>query len=66
MISSASTFSDWTELYKKIVFWESELEKSMDPGMTDILKLQQNEANISFSKFITCNYLNWLKPESTK
>ena len=64
MISSASTFSDWTELYKKIVFWESELEKSTDPGMTDVLKLQQNEANISFSKFIVYNYLNWLKPEN--
>ena len=65
MISSASTFTDWTELYKKIVFWESELEKSTDPGMTEILKLQQNEANNSFSKFITTNYLDWLRPENT-
>ena len=64
MISSASTFTDWTELYKKIVFWESELEKSTDPGMTDILKLQQNEANNSFSKFIVANYLDWLRPEN--
>ena len=64
MISSASTFTDWTELYKKIVFWESELEKSTDPGMTDILKLQQNEANNSFSRFITCNYLDWLRPDN--
>ena len=63
-ISSAVNFSDWTELYKKIVFWESELEKSSDPGMTDILNLQQNEANNSFSKFIMCNYLEWLKPEN--
>jgi DNA-binding response OmpR family regulator len=61
-ISAASSFSDWSELYKKLVFWESELEKSMDPGMTDILKLQQNEANNLFSKFITSNYLEWLKP----
>jgi DNA-binding response OmpR family regulator len=65
MISSATTFTDWTELYRKIVFWENELEKSTDPGMTEILKLQQNEANNSFSKFITCNYLNWLKPDCT-
>jgi DNA-binding response OmpR family regulator len=62
MISSASTFSDWTELYKKIVFWETELEKSTDPGMTEILKIQENEANNSFSKFIINNYVNWLKP----
>jgi DNA-binding response OmpR family regulator len=65
MISAASTFSDWTELYRKIVFWESELEKSADHGMAEILRLQENEANNLFSKFITNNYLNWLKSDTT-
>jgi DNA-binding NtrC family response regulator len=51
MISTASTYDDWTDLYKKIIFWESELEKSTDPGMSEILKDQENEANNSFSKF---------------
>lgn len=64
MISSASTYTDWAELYRKIVFWESELEKSTDPGMNDILKMQQNEANNSFSKFIISNYLDWQRPEN--
>ena len=64
MISSASTFSDWSELYKKIVFWELELEKSTDSGMDEILRMQENEANNSFSKFMINNYLNWLKPEN--
>jgi len=64
MISAASTYNDWTELYKKIVFWEVELEKSTDTGMNEILKLQQNEANNAFSKFITGNYLEWLKPDN--
>jgi CheY-like chemotaxis protein len=64
MISSASTFSDWSELYKKIVFWESELEKSSDSGMGEILRMQENEANNSFSKFMISNYLSWLKPEN--
>jgi len=65
MISSASTFNDWSELYKKILFWESELEKSTDSGMDEILRMQENEANNSFSKFLMNNYLNWLKPENT-
>ncbi len=64
MISSASTWDEWTDLYKKIVFWESELEKSTDSGMDEILKTQENEANNSFSKFIINNYLGWLKPEN--
>lgn len=65
MISSAASFNDWTDLYKKIVFWESELEKSSDQGMAEILRLQENEANILFSKFITGNYLSWLAPGCT-
>jgi response regulator of citrate/malate metabolism len=59
LISSARTGREWSELYRKIVFWESELEKSADPGMTEILKLQENEANNSFSKFVVRNYLGW-------
>jgi DNA-binding response OmpR family regulator len=62
MISSASTFTDWTELYKKLVFWEAELEKSSDQAMTEILKTQENEANNSFSKFMISNYLGWMNP----
>ena len=64
MISEASTSADWTELYKKIVFWESELEKSNDQGMAEILKFQENEANNSFSKFIINNYISWHKPDN--
>jgi CheY-like chemotaxis protein len=66
MISTASDYADWIELYKKIIFWESELEKSTDPGLTEILKLQENEANNSFSKFMVTNYLSWLNPDNTK
>jgi len=65
MISAASTYSEWTELYKKIVFWESELEKSTDTGMAEILQMQENEANNSFSKYMINNYLGWIKSDST-
>jgi CheY-like chemotaxis protein len=62
MISQAATSSDWIEIYRKIVFWESELEKSTDPALNEILRMQQTEANNRFSKFISCNYLDWLRP----
>ncbi len=64
MISSASSFNDWAELYRKIVFWESELEKSTDSGMDEILLMQENEANNAFSRFIMNNYLRWLEPQN--
>lgn len=59
LISSARNSHEWSELYRKIVFWESELEKSSDPGMAEILKTQENEANKYFSKFVARNYLGW-------
>jgi DNA-binding response OmpR family regulator len=62
MITAARTFSDWTELYRKITFWESELEKSTDQGMAEILKMQENEANNSFTRFVMKSYLSWLDP----
>jgi len=66
MIASARTWSDWTELYRKITFWESELGKSSDPGMAEILKTQENEANNSFSKFVASNYTAWLDHRNTE
>lgn len=62
MTSTASSCGEWAELYRKLIFWESELEKSTDPGMDEILKMQENEANLSFVKFVTKNYLSWLEP----
>ena len=64
LISSARNHTDWTELYRKITFWESELEKSTDPGMSEILKMQENDANNSFVKYLTSHYLSWLDPDA--
>lgn len=51
---------EWAEMYKKLVFWELELEKSKDQGMHEILKMQKKEANMLFSKYIEKHYINWL------
>jgi DNA-binding response OmpR family regulator len=64
MIASSSSCSDWYELYRKLTFWESELEKSADPGMAEILRTQENEANNSFAKFVMKNYLSWTDQKS--
>lgn len=58
-ISECRDHNDWIELYKKLVFWELELEKTNDNTFDEILKLQKNEANISFAKFIKNNYVRW-------
>lgn len=35
---------------------------STDSEMTDMLKMQKEEANIGFAKYISKNYLYWLTP----
>lgn len=60
MISEAGTCRDWTEIFRKLTFWESELDKLDDKNMSEILKMQENEANASFAKFVAKNYLSWL------
>ena len=64
MISSARNYTDWTEVFRKITFWESELEKSTDPGMGEILKTQENDANNAFAKYLINNYVSWLDPDT--
>ena len=65
-MSSIRTFEDWIEMYKKLVFWELELENINDQGMTEILESQKVEANSQFGKFIERNYADWFVPKADK
>ncbi|MBE7175659.1 MAG: bifunctional response regulator/alkaline phosphatase family protein [Mucilaginibacter polytrichastri] len=59
------SYEEWVDVYKKLIYWELELEKLEDAGMHEILTLQKAEANTQFSKFIEKNYLGWIKnPDS--
>lgn len=53
--------NQWADIYKKLIFWELELEQSKDQGMYDILTMQKDEANHQFSRFVEANYIKWLK-----
>src|SRR5205085_12000895 len=60
-LSDRLSWKEWKEVYRKLVYWELELEKSTDESMYEILTSQKSEANLLFSKFIENNYLKWLK-----
>lgn len=66
MISSAATFDQWCELYRKLVFWQGELKRSSDTGMMDVLRMQEADANRAFGKYISKNYLGWTSSEGTQ
>ena len=59
-LNSTLNLSEWSDLYKSIVFWELKLSEIEDSGMKEILEMQKKEANIQFCKFIQENYLKWL------
>lgn len=60
-LSSVNSFDEWVNLYKKLVYWELELENIQDSGMIEILESQKEEANNQFSKFIDKNYADWFR-----
>ncbi len=51
-LSMVNSFEEWVEMYKKLVYWELELENIDDSGMFEILESQKTEANTQFCKFI--------------
>lgn len=60
-LNNVNDHVEWAELYKKLIYWELELEKADNPDMKNILDMQKAEANKEFFKFVTKNYLKWLK-----
>lgn len=59
-IGDSLTADDWMEIYKKIIYWELELEENQ-VQMQDMLIMQKREANNAFGKFIKKNYLDWIR-----
>jgi len=59
-INESLSYSDWVEVYKRLVFWELELSEAKN-GMDELLSLQKKEANSEFAKFIRRNYQGWFE-----
>jgi CheY-like chemotaxis protein len=65
-MAMVNSYEDWIELYKKLIFWELELENINDQSMMEILESQKVEANSQFGKFIERNYEDWFQPKANK
>jgi CheY-like chemotaxis protein len=60
-LSMVNSFEEWADLYKKLIYWELQLEEIEDSGMFEILESQKVEANNQFGKFIDKNYPKWFQ-----
>ena len=52
---------EWYDVYRKLTYWELELDKSGDESVEQILSLQKSEANTQFFRFIKSNYYDWIR-----
>ena len=59
-INDSMTLNEWTEVYKRLTYWELQLSET-DSAMKEMLAMQRTEANREFSKFIRRNYMNWME-----
>lgn len=51
---------DWVEIFKKLTFWELEIEKSGEESVEEILAMQKQEANTQFFRFVKEHYKSWI------
>lgn len=58
-LSMVNSFQGWADLYKKLIYWELELESIEDNSMFEILESQKAEANQQFGKFVEKEYPGW-------
>jgi CheY-like chemotaxis protein len=63
-LNSNPNYNEWMEIYKKLIYWELEMEKSDSPEMREIFQTQKSEANTEFFKFVSRNYSKWVGPKS--
>ena len=63
-LNSNPDYNEWMDIYKKLVYWELEMQKSDSPEMQEVLQQQKSEANTEFFKFVSRNYASWVSPKS--
>ena len=59
-LSSKLNKEEWYNIFKKLTYWDLELEKSGDDSVEQILEMQKSEANSQFFKFVKNNYKDWI------
>lgn len=56
-LSDHLSFPEWTEVYKKLVYWEMELDSG---DMEEILLMQKQDANRLWGRFVERHYRGWV------
>ena len=62
-LASSLNKEEWYDIYKKLTYWELELDKNGDESVEQILAMQKSEANTQFFRFIKNHYKDWIHGE---
>ena len=63
-LSASLNKEQWYDIYKKLTYWELELERSGEQSVEQILEMHKSEANTQFFRFIKNNYKDWMQGEN--
>ena len=65
-LNSNPDYNEWMDIYRKLVYWELEMQKSDSPEMQEVLQSQKSEANTEFFKFVSRHYTSWVSPKKCR
>ena len=65
MIDTANTIEEWMAIERTLTRWELELE-NVDSAMHEMLRMQREQANAKYAKFIAKNYEEWFAPDGQR
>lgn len=61
MLLNPLDYTEWIDLYLKLVAWEMELDRHPELGLQRMLADQRRECNAEFSKYVERNYRQWIE-----
>ena len=53
-------YQGWIDIYRKLVYWDMEIDSTDDKSMMEVLTNQRAEANKLFSDFLIEHYESWI------
>lgn len=54
-------YKSWVQLYRQLIYWELEMEKSDNAAWSEVHRSQVKEANASFFKYVSRHYSSWVR-----
>ncbi len=65
-LSDDHDFESWAELYRKLIYWELQIDNTEDKSMSEVFQMQKNEANSKFTEYIKSHYEGWITGSDTQ